>query len=231
MADNDLPQRQQEGLETIVGLIAVAEVTYMIIWMRRNARGLKAELEGNVAHALATGSTMALVGMAFLAVLREGFETAVFLLAVFQDAANPTTAGFGAVLGLVAAVVIGYGIYRGGVRINLSRFFRLTGLVLALVAAGLLATACTPHTRPAGSTLPEPGLRHELARAARARCADRCSPACSGSSRSPTVGEVAVWLLYADPVLAVRAWPDRWRIRRRRSARTVAVAGTLWSSR
>ena len=82
--------------------------------------------------------------MAFLAVLREGFETSVFLLAAFQDATDTTAAGAGAVLGLVAAVAIGLGLYRGGVRINLTRFFRVTGLVLVFVAAGLLATAA--HT-------------------------------------------------------------------------------------
>src|SRR4029077_4996916 len=79
----ELPQKEQEGLETVVGLIAVMAVTYMIVWMRRNARGIKAQLEGEAASALATGSTLALVGMAFLAVLREGFETSVFLLAAF----------------------------------------------------------------------------------------------------------------------------------------------------
>jgi FTR1 family protein len=227
IADNNLPQKQQEGLETVVGLIAVTAVTYMIVWMRRNARGLKAELEGSVAHALAAGSTMALVGMAFLAVLREGFETAVFLLAVFQDTSNPTTAGFGAVLGLVAAVVIGYLIYRGGVRINLSRFFRGTGVVLALVAAGLLATAM--HTaHEAGwinsfqerafdmSWLVGPGtVRGSLL------------TGMLGLQPQPTVGEVAVWLIYAVPVVLFVAWPDRWSLRKRRSARTVAVAGTL----
>ena len=91
--------------------------------------------------ALAAGSTMALVAMAFLAVLREGFETSVFLLAAFQDAGDTTAAGAGAVIGLVAAIAIGLGIYRGGVRINLSRFFRVTGLILVFVAAGLLATS------------------------------------------------------------------------------------------
>ena len=116
----------------------------MIIWMRRHARGIKADLEGEAASALATGSAMALVGMAFLAVLREGFETSVFLLAAFQDATDTTAAGAGAVLGLLAAVAIGLGLYRGGVRINLTRFFRVTGLVLVFVAAGLLATAA--HT-------------------------------------------------------------------------------------
>jgi high-affinity iron transporter len=72
LVDQELPQRQQEGLETVVGSIAVTAVTYMIVWMRRNARGIKAALEGEAASALATGSTIALVAMAFLAVLREG---------------------------------------------------------------------------------------------------------------------------------------------------------------
>ena len=121
MVGEELPQKQQEGLETIVGLIAVATITYMIIWMTRHSREIKAELEGEAASALARGSAMALVGMAFLAVLREGFETSVFLLAAFQDATNTTAAGAGAVLGLVCAVAIGVGLYRGGVHINLSR--------------------------------------------------------------------------------------------------------------
>src|SRR4029079_3980647 len=99
----ELPQREQEGLETIVGVIAVAMITYMIIWMTRHSRGIKAELEGDAASALANGSAMALVAMAFLAVLREGFETSVFLLAAFQDATDTTAAGAGAVIGLVAA--------------------------------------------------------------------------------------------------------------------------------
>jgi hypothetical protein len=110
----ELPQQKQEGLETIVGLVAVAMITYMIVWMTRHSRGIKAELEGEAASALATGSAIALVGMAFLAVLREGFETSVFLLAAFQDARNTTAAGAGAVLGVICALLIGLALYRGG---------------------------------------------------------------------------------------------------------------------
>src|ERR1700709_1379528 len=87
-----LPQRQQEGMESVIGLIAVSAVTYMIVWMRRHARGIKGALEGEAASALATGSTLALVAMAFLAVLREGFETSVFLLAAFENSTNTTPA-------------------------------------------------------------------------------------------------------------------------------------------
>src|ERR1700712_761017 len=141
VVSKDLPQRQQEGLETVVGAIAVCMVTYMVVWMRRHSRDLKGQLEGAAAGALASGSGKALVGMAFLAVLREGFETVVFLLAAFNEAANPASAGTGAVLGILLAVALGWGIYRGGVHLNLGKFFRVTGLVLVLVAAGLVITA------------------------------------------------------------------------------------------
>ena len=138
---SDLPQQQQEGLETVVGALAVVMVTYMIIFMRQHARGLKGDLEGSAASALASGSSRALVAMAFLAVLREGFETAVFLLATFHASGDATTSWLGAVIGILLAALIGYGIYRGGVRLNLARFFKITGLILVAVAAGLVMTA------------------------------------------------------------------------------------------
>ena len=89
IVNQDLPQQAQEGLETVVGLVAVAMVSFMIIWMRRHARGLKADLQEHAASALKEGSIAALVGMAFFAVLREGMETAVFLLAAFQASTSP----------------------------------------------------------------------------------------------------------------------------------------------
>jgi FTR1 family protein len=142
----ELPQKEQEGLETVVGAIAVGIVTFMLVWMRRHAAGLSGELRASTASALKDGSVKALIGMAFFAVFREGLETAVFLLAVFQNSDDPGTAGVGAILGIVCAIGIGYAIYRGGVKLNLQRFFRVTGVVLALVAAGLVAgTLHTAH--------------------------------------------------------------------------------------
>ena len=203
----ELPQREQEGLETVVGVIAVAMITYMIVWMTRHSRGIKAELEGGAASALATGSALALVAMAFLAVLREGFETSVFLLAAFQDATDTTAAGAGAVLGLLGAVIIGAGLYRGGVRINLSRFFRITGLVLVFVAAGLLATAA--HTaNEAGwinsfqgqavdlSWLVDPGT-----------VVESLLTGMLGLRASMTIAEVTVYLVYAIPMILFVVWP------------------------
>src|SRR3954452_399412 len=141
LLDQELPERQQEGLETVVGVAAIGIVTFMILWMRRHARGLSGQLRENARSALASGSTAALVAMAFFAVIREGLETVVFLLAVFQNADETLTAGAGALLGIVCAIAIGFVIYSGGVRINLARFFRITGFVLVLVAAGLVATS------------------------------------------------------------------------------------------
>ncbi|MGN6258387.1 MAG: iron uptake transporter permease EfeU [Solirubrobacterales bacterium] len=211
-----LPQKEQEGLETIVALIAVSAVSYMIVWMRRHARGIKAQLEGGAASALATGSALALVGMAFLAVLREGFETSVFLLAAFQEASNTTVAGAGSVLGLVAAIAIGLGLYRGGVRINLTRFFRFTGIVLVFVAAGLLASAA--HTaHEAGwinglqgqavdlSWLVQPGT-----------VSGSLLTGMLGLQPSPTVIEAIVYLGYAVPMALYVLWPQGMRLRPRR---------------
>jgi high-affinity iron transporter len=210
-----LPQKEQEGLETIVGLIAVSAVSYMIVWMRRHARGIKAQLEGDAASALAAGSTLALVGMAFLAVLREGFETSVFLLAAFQDASDTTAAGAGAILGLVAAIAIGLGLYRGGVRINLTRFFRITGIVLVFVAAGLLASAA--HTaHEAGwinglqgqaidlSWLVQPGT-----------VTGSLLTGMLGLQPSPTVIEAIVYLGYVIPMATYVLWPQGWQPTRR----------------
>jgi high-affinity iron transporter len=210
-----LPQKQQEGLETVVGLIAVSAVTYMIVWMRRHARGIKAQLEGEAASALATGSTLALVGMAFLAVLREGFETSVFLLAAFQDSTDTTAAGAGAILGLVAAVAIGLGLYRGGVRINLTRFFRVTGIVLVFVAAGLLASAA--HTaHEAGWINGLQGQAIDLGWLVQpGTVSGSLLTGMLGLQPSPTVIEAILYLGYAIPVAAYVLWPQGMRLRPR----------------
>jgi high-affinity iron transporter len=223
----ELPQRGQEGLETIVGLIAVATISYMIIWMTRHSREIKAELEGEAASALARGSAMALVGMAFLAVLREGFETSVFLLAAFQDATNTTAAGAGAVLGLLCAVAIGLGLYRGGVHINLSKFFKITGLVLVFVAAGLLATAA--HTAH------EAGWINSFqAEAVSLRwlvhpgtVSESLLTGMLGLRPAPTQVEAFVYLVYAVPMALFVLWPrGRKTVRRRTAEPGVGAART-----
>jgi high-affinity iron transporter len=198
--DRALPHKQQEGLETVLALVAVVGVTYMVVWMKRHSRELKGSLERSAESALVLGSAWALIGMAFFAVLREGLETAVFLLAVFGNSTNPAATGTGAALGIAVAVGLGFAIYKGGVRINLARFFRFTGFVLVLVAAGLLSSAV--HTAH------EAGWTDLL----QAQAFDLRWLVAPGSVRAalltgmlglqpiPTVGETLAWLLYAVPM-------------------------------
>ena len=106
VASEQLPQREQEQLETVVGLVAVAMITWMVVWVHRHAATLKQDLELRADVALVAGSGLALAVMAFLAVLREGLETAVFLLAAFDASTNPELTGTGAALGVLVAVIL-----------------------------------------------------------------------------------------------------------------------------
>jgi high-affinity iron transporter len=209
VVNRDLPQRQQEQLETVVALVAVAMVTWMIIWMRRNARGLAATLRSSAAQALAEGSTFALVAMAFIAVIREGLETAVFLLAAFQNSTDPKFAGGGAAAGLAVAVALGYLIYRGGVRIDLDRFFRVTAALLVLVAAGLVASAI--HTAHEGAWLnslqSSPLDLRWLVRPG--TVTSSLLTGIFGLQARPTVGEIGGYLIYVIPMLTFVLWPVR----------------------
>ncbi len=211
LLDRELPQRQQEGLETVIGLIAVAMVTYMVVWMRRHSRDLRGSLESATASALESGSTRALVLMAFLAVLREGFETAVFLIAAFNASTSPASAGGGALLGVLVASAVGFGIYRGGVHINLARFFRVTGFVLVLIAAGLLATAA--HTAHEAGWL-DLGQQRTFDLSWLVRPGTPLASVLTGMlglQPRPVVAEVVAWLVYLLPLAAYVAWPTRRR--------------------
>jgi high-affinity iron transporter len=139
---NSLSFKAQEGFGGVMSLVAVAFVTWMVFWMRRTARSMKGELEGRLHTALTTGSR-ALVVTAFVAVGREGLETAVFLWSAVQaaghDAGSTTAPVIGGTLGLVSAVVLGWLLYKRAVRINLAKFFTVTGAGLVVVAAGVLS--------------------------------------------------------------------------------------------
>jgi high-affinity iron transporter len=224
----DLPQAQQEGMESIIGFIAVIIVTGMIGWMNRHARNLRAELENSAAHALHDGTAWALVGMAFLAVLKEGFETSVFLLAAFQSSTSPLAAGAGAVIGVVIAVVIGIGIYRGGVKINLGKFFRITGLFLVLVAAGLvLSSLRTAHEAGWIVIGQQPTVTLSwLAPNGSVQAA--LLTGVLGIPADPRVIEVLGWFAYLVPVLLYLLWPASKRpAERRLPALWFGMAGGL----
>ncbi|KEP71373.1 iron permease [Thioclava dalianensis] len=227
LVEQGLPQARQEAMETVIGTIAVIFVTGMIVWMTRHAHQMKSQIHGDLDAALGQGSGIALALMAFLAVLREGFETAVFLLATVSAAQSGALAALGAGLGLALAVIIGWGIYLGGVRLNLGRFFRWTGAFLILVAAGLVMSALrTAHE--AGWLL-----------AGQQQVADLSWLVAPGSVQSALLTgvlglpanlhliEALGWLAYFVPVTAFVYWPKRWRggaDQARRIKRACAVA-------
>ena len=207
--DRALPQQQQEALETVVATAAVGMVTFMIVWMRRHAGTLAAGLRASAAAAVASRSAWALVAMAFLAVMREGMETAVFMLAAFQASGDSNAAGLGAALGILVAAVVGFGIYRGGVHLDLARFFRFTAVVLVLVAAGLVASAI--HTAHEATWLNSlQGTAVDLSFVVRpGTVTSSLVTGVLGVQPQPTVGEALGWLLYAVPMLAYVLRPRR----------------------
>jgi high-affinity iron transporter len=128
----------REAFGGALSIIAVGFVTWMIFWMRRAARTIRAELTGKLESALALGAA-AVAGMAFLAVGREGLETALFFWSAVQAAGSTAAPVTGFTLGVATAILLGWLLYRRTVKLNLSRFFLWTGAGLAVVAAGVLA--------------------------------------------------------------------------------------------
>jgi high-affinity iron transporter len=138
--------------EGSVMVLAAGLLTWMVFWMRRQARTIRRHLESQVDQALQMGSAFALGLVAFVGVLREGLETALFLLGTFEGS-NATISLIGGLLGLAAAVVLGYAFYRGSSRLDLRRFFTVTSILLLAFAGWLLFGGL--HELQEGGVLPE----------------------------------------------------------------------------
>jgi high-affinity iron transporter len=203
-ASAEFPQRQQEFFEGVVALVAVAMLLSMVFWMARAARSFKAQLQHSVDAALNQdrGRGLALVALVFLAVGREGLESVFFLLATFQQDVGWAVPA-GAVLGLLGACVVGWAIYRGGVRLDLRRFFRATGIFIVFVAAGLLAGAVRAF-HEAGLWN---GLQHRVFDISAILPTDGPLGAVLaglfGYNAAPTEGEVLAYLLLLVPTLTL----------------------------
>jgi high-affinity iron transporter len=208
----EFPQRQQELFECVVAVFAALILTSMVFWMKSAARSIKAQLHDKIDTSLAAprGAALALVFMAFLAVGREGLETVVFLLAIFDQSIG-WSVPIGAALGLFAAIAVGVLIFYGGVRLDLRRFFKISAVFIILVAAGLLAGAVR-SLHEAGlwnglqqivadwsSALPKDGTLGTLL------------AGLFGYTDAPTLGEVLIYLAYLIPTLALFFAPTRLR--------------------
>lgn len=134
----ELEGQVEQIFEGTTMFLAVIVLTWMIFWMRYQARFLKAGLERDVRQATLSGQNWGLFGLTFVAVFREGVETALFLSAA-AFANEGTTTLIGAVVGLVIAVALGWAMYASAIRLNIRRFFDITSILLLLFAAGLLA--------------------------------------------------------------------------------------------
>ena len=211
LVEQALPQAAQEGMESVIGAIAIFFVTGMIAWMNKHARSMKRQLEAQAAEALSHTGAFALAAMAFLAVLKEGFETAVFLLATFSAAQSAALAATGAVLGVLLAVVIGWGIYIGGVKINLSRFFRVTGAFLILVAAGLVVTALRTSHEAGWLNAGQQMTMNLSWLVAPGTVQSALITGVLGIPTDPRLVEVIGWFAYLIPVSLYVYWPQAHR--------------------
>ncbi|MFF8656234.1 iron uptake transporter permease EfeU [Streptomyces huasconensis] len=205
----ELTFQAQEALGGSLSIIAVGLVTWMVFWMRRTARHLKAELHGKLDSALRMG-TAALVATAFLAVGREGLETALFVWASVRASGDGSHGPLiGVVLGLLTAVVLGWLFYKGAVRINLAKFFTWTGAMLVVVAAGVLAYGVhdlqeaefvgglRDKAFDISGTIPPDSWYGTLLKGV------------FNFQPDPTVVQVVVWLLYLVPTLVFFFAPSR----------------------
>jgi high-affinity iron transporter len=138
LAEQALTFEASEALGGSLSIIAVGFVTWMIFWMRSHGRSMSKELEGKLDAAITMGP-IAVVVMATLAVGREGLETAVFFFSAAQAAGQTVGPLIGFLIGIAVAIALAYLIYRGAMRINLGKFFTVTGFLLVFVAAGILA--------------------------------------------------------------------------------------------
>lgn len=218
--EEELSEEAAEIFAGVTSLLAVGLITWMIFWMAVNARTIKAHLHGELDRALQT-STVAVAMVAFFAVIREGLETAIFLWAGIRASGDGAASVTGALLGLATAVVLGFLMYKGAVRLNLSALFTWTGALLVIVAGGILRYAVHEFQEvgwlpgedsiaiDVSGTFPPDGVVATLVRGL--------------LSLAPTMTwlEVVAWLLYVVPTMIAFVW-----VIRRRNARPAATAAT-----
>ncbi|WP_332239013.1 FTR1 family iron permease [Sporolactobacillus sp. KGMB 08714] len=191
----------QAYLEATIFFLAVTILTYMTFWMKKNGSSLNAGIKDKINNALHGGNVFQLVFLAFITVIREGAEFVMFILAILNGrSANPLPIVSGTAIGLVLAVLIGYGIYSGTYRMNLSYFFQIMGSLLIVVAAGLLGSAVAALTET--GILPVTGYIYNLSGVLNQHDAiGAVLNALAGYSDHPTYLQGATWFIYLVVVM------------------------------
>jgi len=200
--------RDQELFEAVTSIAAVCFVTWMIFWMRRAARGIAGELRDKLQDALAVGS-FAVGFMAFLAVVREGLETSLIFYSAVQGANLNGGPLYALIGGIVTAVAIGYLMVATAVRINLAKFFTVTGTLLILVAAGIFKYGV--HDLQESQILPGIGniAYHIGGVLDPTTWYATLLAGMFNITPEPTVLEVVAWVAYGVPVLVLFLWRPR----------------------
>lgn len=202
LIDEALSEQAATAFAGAMSLIAVGLITWMVFWMAARAKGIRQHLHGEMDRALAA-SGVAIAAVAFAAVTREGVETALFLWAGIRSTGSTATPILGAVLGLATAVLLGVLVYRGAIRLNMARLFTWTGAALIVVAGGVLRYAVAEFQEldwlpgehstafDVSGAIPADGIVGTIIRGT--------------VNLTPTMNwlEVAVWLLYVVPTLAI----------------------------
>ncbi len=203
-AGGELEGPAEIAFEGVTMMLAAGVLTWMVFWMQSQGRLIRANLERGVQRAAASGQRRALFSLAFLAVLREGIETALFLTAAALSAGfSPTL--YGGLLGLGTAIVLGWALFAATVRLDVRRFFSVTGALVLLFAAGLVAhgvhefnelgwiPAVVEHLWDTNSILDEGSILGQMARAL------------FGYNANPSLTEALAYLAYLGGVLIALA--------------------------
>jgi high-affinity iron transporter len=221
---SSLTERGENLFEAVASALAVLLVTGMIFWMRHSVREERQQLEGQLAKAIAIGP-IAIFGVALIAVLREGLEAAVFVL-VLADGASVAASVGGLLVGIVAAVVLTWLMYVGLVRVNMAKFLTVTGLVLVVLAAGILAHGIT-DLQHAGAL---PGADVHAFDATAVLSTDSWAGhfigGVFGISAKPTVLALVAWAGYLSVVLTLFLVALRVPDTKRRTVTADEIAGT-----
>src|SRR5829696_1900956 len=192
----ELEGRPEQIFEGTAMWVAVGFLTYMVLWMRRESRTVAQGIRRGIDSAVEQGGRLALVSLVFVMVLREGVETGLFIFGITQTS-TPLQVALGTALGIAAAVALGYAVYAGGKRINLGTFFKVTGVLLILVAAGLLAhgvaefqeAGILPELLPLWNVSGAPVVGEEL-------LVSQLLTALVGSDPETNLLELIVWAVY-----------------------------------